>query len=1176
MDEDSGPVREEEQQLSSSESSRESSSDGGGHKSPSLPPPPPSAAQNSSMTLWAALSAPASASTGVFTSAAASASDARPPKRPRTALTASLSDALALGQRTELLVTLAGSESGGTGGEVSAATLPLLLAAASSGGPFSTDSLFHALRMLGEAAMTPAPPGDPERTWLTMFSRRWYPCLHCASPHELRAIQAAAAYMGVPREESDSVIGAVCAQRWANVPPDQLAVLGLHWAVDDEDGISDDGYEHNFAADIASLYEEARKRFALALAPFSKHVAPRILDLARWTGSHWPGVNECLGEGETEGYTPFKYGRGLKFGCEFRGRFERGSNWVGDDTFLVDDRRMYVTLEECSDYEHALRTELEELTAEMEMEGSTSLSRFEALNHDIAVIAPYLRSRVTSMLALAAAALAPAAECARPPPVKEEGKVRPKGWEDYNLCDNLEHAFEHRMRGVPICQAWTKMDEVGAALAALSGFREDGEAGSLAAVTQWSTPRATLGLFAAAGSVPALKWAFAAGLVDAEGRAPPGKWSRIHYHDPVLELMENEAVAGGHVRAVKFIVAHKTVHRLSDANASLALREGHMGMLDSNFDVDTLAAEAAGGDALSAVLSHWAELIEGATGVSSSDLLGGGAARPLKDEALTQWALERALPLGVETVHRLARAGSLGALKLLYRKRCLTVNPTLAANATHSGAPILQWLRSLKPPVEYDAAILTAAVKRLQRLMRPRSTHPPGELSANAFDAIQHLLKERCPLGDATVQRSLCASAVACHGYALLVLRALREAGCVWDERGVLMSPIAAVVQYGIQQSCSMGNAEEQRELVACVLRHESPLSVLKVLRAAGCAWDGRRVLSSLCVDVVQFGLAHGCVIGDEAQQFALVSGALRRVYPHHSPLELIIVLRKAGCAWPPGIVSSTVMHYARQVPREYNFLSPLRYLLGEGGAQCGNAHTRFPLESFNDAVKMVELGKLGWPWTRRAAAELVACHIYESVPYGGSISAAVEQGAEVTADDTAAAAAAKGKGGTSVMRVLRSLAPPCLWDERSVSAANLVTWQFAADGGCPWTSQAACKDFAHRVTRVSSTNLRALFAAALHRHWLGARAGGCPCKGELHAAPILPVPPSSESRSEEVVEADNAEDVEAGAEVAPLSWAELLSAANAGTLAATPANVERVYAKGRDAVNMLLAHWGA
>lgn len=197
--------------------------------------------------------------------------------------------AVKLAGRAEVLVTLAK----GHGCDVSLATLPELLIEAASGGPFSPRAMLHALCVLGEAGdadANPPPQDDPDRTWLTLFSEvRWYPRLHVMAPDALRAVQEAAAFLNVPKDASDRIIGAVCAQRWANVPAGFLRVLGL-------ESMDDVLHDRHFTSltdvggEISSLFFQARAYYDEALAPFRDHVVPRIQRLTLWNFHDWPGI----------------------------------------------------------------------------------------------------------------------------------------------------------------------------------------------------------------------------------------------------------------------------------------------------------------------------------------------------------------------------------------------------------------------------------------------------------------------------------------------------------------------------------------------------------------------------------------------------------------------------------------------------------------------------------------------------------------------------------------------------------------------------------------------------------------------------------------------------------------------------------------------------------------------
>ena len=97
----------------------------------------------------------------------------------------------------------------------------------------------------------PPPPSDPQRTYLTFFSVKWYPRLHACLPPELRRMQLAAAYLDVTKGASDAIVGAVCAQKYANVTAAEVEAA-LHCS--GRGGVGEDGEEEEYTEEQDAFY----------------------------------------------------------------------------------------------------------------------------------------------------------------------------------------------------------------------------------------------------------------------------------------------------------------------------------------------------------------------------------------------------------------------------------------------------------------------------------------------------------------------------------------------------------------------------------------------------------------------------------------------------------------------------------------------------------------------------------------------------------------------------------------------------------------------------------------------------------------------------------------------------------------------------------------------------------
>lgn len=793
---------------------------------------------------------------------------------------------------------------------------------------------------------------------------------------------------------------------------------------------------------------------------------------------------------------------------------------------------------EVSALEAALHSELAEL--QRAVEGDTpSLATFKAfmeLKHDIAVALTYQSACASEHTAAAALAMAPAATSIRTPPAIFTDEVNIRGWKAYDLFVALTHALVLRMRGLPLGKAWPAMDEVGAPLASLCGFRSMGEAGSIEAVTRHSTPVIALSLFAAAGSVAILEWVFAEGLVDAQGDALRAKWPRARTErTPVLELMEVEAINGGHLEAIKFLLAHKEAPRLFPLGADAALRNGLIvGVLDADFAADVRAASEGG----ASPYALWASRVEVALGDGSNGLRRydeiSTSDGQRKDVALLQWAFDRALPLDVVAVtHRLAHAGSLDALKLLHRRS--RVNPTiaLAVSAAVGSVDVLKWLRSLKPSCPLDITVLEAAVNLADDWP-----------SCQLFESmVVYLAEQECPMGNDDAQRQLCRRVAHKRLQALSPLKALRARGAEWNAHDVLSSQHADVVQFALDSGCALGSKAQQDALMRNAMMWPHSFRELTcMLRKAGCAWPAGAVERAACK-------ARSSCRADELE-FLLDQGA---------PLE--------GAHAVAPLDSVTTRN-------------------GSSAPQCIGT--------------ISELSKLGWPWTPAAAVRLVSLLVRApNVLPSTLIASAVAKGAVFDAG-AAAAAASGGAHGHCVLKALRDLNPPCQWDERCINVSSLATWQYAANQGCLWTTRSACTAFERRAARLAPSHTRAIFASQLHRHWLLEFGCPCKGELHTAAARVLTSPPCCPPSPGEVegcveasavawagvgpdvpADAGPVSDAAAGAVVAgscqqALPWAELYAAASAGTLAATPTNLAAIYAKSLNAVDALLEAWVA
>lgn len=235
-----------------------------------------------------------------------------------------------------------------------------LCAYAAAPSPFEPAGLFHALRMLGEAHLTPPPEHDPERTWRTLFSTYWYPRLLSITPRELDFIKLAAAFLMIPREGSDDIVGAVCAQKWANVPSHEVK------------------RELREADGAMGLYACAAKRFERAMAPFGDNVFRHVLDASRWRDNGWSGNDLQYAEEAVASFGEGASDFGLPGSLDF--------SWADDGTMFYSSScgMSRSTLEEIHGRSEELRAKLITIDATIARDGEDAVS------------APFTRARARS------------------------------------------------------------------------------------------------------------------------------------------------------------------------------------------------------------------------------------------------------------------------------------------------------------------------------------------------------------------------------------------------------------------------------------------------------------------------------------------------------------------------------------------------------------------------------------------------------------------------------------------------------------------------------------------------------------------------------------------------------------------------------------------------------------
>ena len=901
------------------------------------------------------------------------------------------------------------------------ATLIALLSHLGDKGPFSAQQLLHALRMLGDAAATRAPPHDPQRTYLTLFSEKWYPRLHACHPPELRRVQLAAAYLDVSREASDDIVGAVCAQKYANVAAAEVAAAlhrsGRAGEQEEEEDYQEDE-EGNDSYYPASLLASARAFFTKTMAPFTCSVLPRLCDLSDW---YW-GADEGLDGGWTgaahdgDGGLPgcldlfcnmqSKNGLGLDSALD---RSWQGSDWVH---VKIGEEEMDIKLSrgELKRLRAEARAKFRALAQKEGAEGETVAGRRElaSLRHRLEQLEERKEKLMVDKKAAALAAL--------PTPVEMALPAQPRGpliadataplftfvrLDFFNHNEYVAAALLRRLRGLPLGRRWPAIEKLGAPLAALTGFRGRGEPGSAEALHLHSTPTIVCSIFAAAGSVGSLQWLFDARLFEVwEQRvqlAQPSMWAVPDFDDPpcFLDTMLTAAAAEGHSAAVDYLSALRPapITYLPLDAVEAALQRGHVEVVEKR-----LRAElgAAGGDASAAavVRARWADAVMNACGeledISAtreqrhksefrgiSPSLRWFTVEKLRaiDAKLVHFANAHGLPLRARVViPKLVAAGSLCALRalpypLLFSATSSTSGclPELSLAAARGGGDVQDFLRcQIFPPLEprYATAAVTDAISMLgqQDVYGNRSPHHDI-----ALEMLRVLLQRGCaPLvEDPAAQMDLCANV---SRRSLEVLKLLHERGAAWDSR-IYCSSLPNVIPYAFEQGCSLGEDEDSRRAL--------------FLRALG------EFVRHPKDGLLQALLATKCDIHPSALEVVLME--IKSGSTHHSA-------RFTGLAEGVGLLLNASPSLASDAIKASFPLSAVRY-------------PQWPHVSAG--VRLAQcLAAAGWQWCPLSAKELVTA----GRPTREQLATALKQGAPLRAPEVVAAAARQGNRGHTLL----------------------------------------------------------------------------------------------------------------------------------------------------------------
>jgi hypothetical protein len=1029
-----------------------------------------------------------------------------------------------------------------------------LLQLAACGSPYSAVDLYHALRMLGASLAQPAPPEDPGRTYLTLFSHKWFPLLHTCRPGELRRIQCCAAYLNINRSASDDIVGAVSAQKYANVPLAQVL----------KDLAS--GYEPS------SLYTSAKRYFEKAMQPFFSSIIPRLIEVSGWQDSSdggWGGLS--LGS-NPEGTLRYSFDTltalydalgvlGLPSEMDRQWGSDESSAWEPIHVDMLDeadDEEWEPTERELRAREEELLADMRALKVKMRRDGETSGAReaLEEMREQRRQVELRLAKRVEDAAAAKAAAQPVALEEGLPSalrdrlrgdasaPVLVEHRVRPDGHSFY-----VAAALFRRVRGLPVGRRWRAMEKLGSPFAALLGFRGEGEPGSASALTAHSTPSIVAQLFAASGSVPSFQWLFEAGVFKTTAQGfglhvvNRQGWALLPWMPDTnyLDLAVTAAAEEGHLPLVHFLqgLSQDTCHLPASAALS-ALRRGHTHVCQGRLQEDLGRAALGGEGATEAVLSMWAGWVESALGekvevsqsrerrftpdvfsVSGRCFPEGWCSAPAKlhaiDLILATFAAEHALPLNPErVVHKLICSASLAAIGSL--------PPSILREACSPASPGLP---------DLSMAVIRGGRERMLRTLQG-CTYPPF---APRFlpAAIAGVVDQLGNWGDAEYS-----SHDTPHASALAMLRELCTA-----------------------EKAPLGEEWQQREMCAKAARFS--LEALKLLRDRGASWDGRCYVT-LCKGVIEYAHSKRCPLGDtlagrqQLFQMAiahfLTSAARSAGSSTCSVHDALIALLATGCEVARGslsfVLQRTYMEGASATRTHSRFPSTAVTALIKASPRAAveEAKAAFPLVICAGYSLMLALAAGGWVWTVDAARKIMRLLPSHAMMEECSIfspATVLAQGAPLCHPTVVAAAAARRLDGHIMIKAIFDAAaaakglwgvgcpmslllkrPLFTWDPSACSAKNLLSWQVAVELGCK-DSPEHCESFEAAVDEIlsnpkglgaaageggsssssrggdpksifSKAQLKRLEAAELHRHWLKNRVGGCACGGKLHA----------------------------------------------------------------------------
>ena len=229
-----------------------------------------------------------------------------------------------------------------------------------------------------------------------------------------------------------------------------------------------------------------------------------------------------------------------------------------------------------------------------------------------------------------------------------------------------------------------------------------------------------------------------------------------------------------------------------------------------------------------------------------------------RNATLAAWAIKVRLRCSASGAAALTREGSLDTLKKLKAADLLDVDVSAVVSAvegkeeTSDGEAyktgcadirVLKWLvDEVEPKIALDATVFAAATDT--------------EIVSVKGDVLSFLIGRACPMGTPDEQ-AVASSSVALR-CKVAEMRALREAGCAWDEKTIgsilgaksdwqgifelidkkkrpriTEDEALAKLSYALDAGCPHGSAERQAELVSCAVELDS-VKVLSTLHAAG------------------------------------------------------------------------------------------------------------------------------------------------------------------------------------------------------------------------------------------------------------------------------------------------------------------------------------------------------